>query len=415
MLSKGNKILLPITEPEQFGTNMNVYRGACLIPSGAGFQLITDALIDCSMGAIQSISPAGNTKIPVTHPNCIWIPGLVDAHLHFPQTRITGSASGPLLPWLNESVFPEESRFSDRIYAQVVAKEFCDSLIKAGTTTAFVYSSAHPQSTHALFEELNNRGIRAYAGMTLMNRNAPKSVLLSTEKAYQASVELIERWHNYDNGRLQYVITPRFAISCTADLLQMASELARKHNLWVQTHLSENKEEIDFTLSLFPSSKSYTSLYRDFGLLHHKSIFAHCIHMSEDEWSLIQKENAVVAHCPDSNFFLGSGGMKLDSIRNKDIHVMLGSDIGAGRSFSIPLTAGRAYDNALLTQSTISPEELLYIACVAPRKRLGILEEADFSVFNIAQKTTKKEIIDALLFRHDNTQAVATYVRGQKL
>ena len=403
------------TEQEPSDTKTITYRGMCLIPHERGFRLIHDALIICHSGKIHQIIPAKNSTIPTTHPDCIWIPGLVDAHLHFPQTRITGSASGPLLPWLNESVFPEEARFSDKKYAQAVAKEFCDSLIQAGTTTAFIYSSAHPQATDALFEELDRRGIRGYAGMTLMNRNAPENVLLPTEKARLASIQLIEKWHNHDNGRLQYVVTPRFAISCTSDMLVMASKLSQDYDLWVQTHLSENQDEIDFTLSLFPQSVSYTSLYKDFGLLHNKTIFAHCIHMKASEISLLKEADAVVAHCPDSNFFLGSGGMSLSVMHEQNIEIMLGSDIGAGRSFSIPMTAGRAYDNALISKSPVTPEELLYHSCVSPRKRLRIMNEADFSVFQIDQKQTKKEIIDALLFRHDKVKATATYVCGKKI
>ena len=406
---------MPHTTEQEPSNTEKVYRGMCLVPDESGFTLIDDALITCTSGQIQSIEPAQNTNIPTTHPNCVWIPGLVDAHLHFPQTRITGSASGPLLPWLNNSVFPEEARFADRAYAQLVAKEFCDSLIEAGTTTAFIYSSAHPQATDALFEELSKRGIRGYAGMTLMNRNAPENVLLSTKDAHSASIELIEKWHNYDSGRLQYVITPRFAISCTPDMLKMASELARTYDLWIQTHLSENQDEIDFTLSLFPQSSSYTGLYKDFDLLNSKTIFAHCIHMTPDEHMIVKNSDAVVAHCPDSNFFLGSGGMTLEAIKSNGIELMLGSDIGAGRSFSILMTAGRAYDNALLQNYAVSPEELLHSSCVSPRKRLQIMNEADFSVFHIDQKQTKKEIIDALLFRHDKVKATATYVRGQKL
>lgn len=407
--------MAPTIEQEPQDTELQLYRGTCLIPSKEGFELVDDAVISCADGHIHSITPATEHSIPTTHPDCVWIPGLVDAHLHFPQTRITGSASGPLLPWLNESVFPEESRFSNRDYARQVAKEFCDALIAAGTTTACIYSSAHPQATDELFAEMHRRGLRGYAGMTLMNRNAPNQVLLDTEQAYHASVNLIEKWHNAADGRLKYIITPRFAISCTPDLLSMASDLSKRYDLWVQTHLSENQDEIDFTMSLFPSSENYTSLYKDFGLLHNKTIFAHCIHMQSSEWALMKDARAVVAHCPDSNFFLGSGGMSLSSIQEYNLDMMLGSDIGAGRSFSIPLTAGRAYDNALLQQYPITSEQLLFSSCVAPRIRFGILNQADFSVFPISHQRTKKEIIDALLFRHDHTHATATYVAGNKL
>jgi guanine deaminase len=407
---------LPHTiEQEPSDTDQTYYRGTALVPKNRGFILLEDATIICQSGKTISISETTDMDIPITHPNCVWIPGLVDAHLHFPQTRITGSASGPLIPWLNSSVFPEEARFSDNEYARQVAKEFCQRMISAGTTTAFIYSSAHPKATDILFEELDTHGLRAYAGMTLMNRNAPPEVLLNTEQARIASIELIKKWNNKDNGRLQYVITPRFAISCTPDLLEMAAELMETYDLWMQTHLSENKDEIRFTRELFPLSASYTHIYNDFGLLSNKSIFAHCIHLTNSEWKLLASQRAIIAHCPDSNFFLGSGGMSLHKQKEYGVDLMMGSDIGAGRSFSIPLTTGRAYDNALLQEYPINSEELLYTACVAPRKRLGIIDEADFSVLPIQQATQKKHIIDALLFRHDQTTVAATYVRGRLL
>ena len=182
--------------------------------------------------------------------------------------------------------------------------------------------------------------------MTLMNRNAPENVLLSTQDAHRASIELIEKWHDYDRGRLQYVVTPRFAISCTPDMLQMASELARKYDLWVQTHLSENQDEIDFTLSLFHSLHPILDLYKDFDLLHSKTIFAHCIHMTPDEHMLL-KNPMRLSHIVQIAIFW-EVVMSLETFKSNGIELMLGSDIGAGRSFSILMTAGRAYDNALL-------------------------------------------------------------------
>jgi len=407
--------LPPTTEQEPNDINITQYRGRALLPKEQSFLYIEDALIQCSNGKILSIAPAGNSKIPITHYGGVWIPGLVDSHLHYPQTRITGSASGPLIPWLNSSVFPEEARFSEPKYARSVAIEFCNRLIKAGTTTAFIYSSPHPQATHILFEELENHGIRGYAGMTLMNRNAPDENLLSTSEAYKESIDLIHTWNHRDHGRLQYVITPRFCISCTPELLEMASGLCTDHDLWMQTHLSENRDEIEFTLSLFPDSSSYTDIYHQFGLIHQKSIYAHCIHLEENELKCLAEQQAIIAHCPDSNFFLGSGGMPIQKILRHNISIMLGSDIGAGRSFSIAMTAGRAYDNSLLQNHMLSPETLLYLACVAPRKRLSIMDEADFSVVSVPPGASKKSVIDAILFRHDQCTAIATYVRGQQL
>ncbi|WP_164016447.1 guanine deaminase [Pyxidicoccus trucidator] len=403
-------------------------RGRVLRPRAeqAGFELLPDALIELdARGRIQAVGPApADCRVPETHPGTVLLPGFVDTHIHFPQTRMIGSASGPLLTWLERSVFPEEGRFRERAYAEQVAVEFCDALIAQGTTSASIFSSSHPEATDALFAELSRRGLRAMAGLTLMDRGAPPAVLREAPAALEACETLIERWHGHDEGRLRFCVTPRFALSCTSELMRGAGRLAERHGLWMQTHLSENREELRATAAAFPGSADYLGVYEDHGLVGSRSLFAHCIHLSEGEWERMARRNAVVAHCPDSNFFLGSGCMPLRKATERGIRVGLGTDMGAGRTFSLRRVAASAYDAALVLQSPVTPEELLWRATAGGALALGLEGvgriapgyEADLVAVDVpAHVSAQDALVDALLFRRDAGPVRATYVRGRRL
>ena len=232
-------------------SNTHTIRGMILAPEEAQGQwtLHQDALLTFDdAGKILSLEPTpANSIIPETMPGCVWCPGFVDTHIHFPQTAIVGSASGELLPWLQQSVFPEESKFVDVTYAKTIAERFCTALLQNGTTCASIFSSSHPGATDALFETMRRRGLRGDVGLTLMNRGAPDVLLRDTDEAIDAMTELVEKWHGVDNDRLRFRVTPRFALSCTEDLLRAAGDFAQKHNLPIQTHISENPDEITAT------------------------------------------------------------------------------------------------------------------------------------------------------------------------
>ena len=408
--------------------SLRTLRGRVLRPreEPARFELLPDALIELDAdGRIQAVGPApADCRVPETHPGTVLLPGFVDTHIHFPQTRMIGSASGPLLTWLERSVFPEEGRFRERAYAEQVAVEFCDALIAQGTTSASIFSSSHPEATDALFTELSRRGLRGMAGLTLMDRGAPPAVLREAPAALEACEALIERWHGHDAGRLRFCVTPRFALSCTSELMRGAARLAEKHGLWMQTHLSENREELRATAAAFPASADYLGVYEDHGLVGGRSLFAHCIHLSEGEWGRMARHNAAVAHCPDSNFVLGSGCMPLRQATDRGIRVGLGTDMGAGRTFSLRRVAASAYDAALVVQSPVAPEELLWRATVGGALALGLEgvgritpgHEADLIAVDVpAHLSTQEGLIDALLFRRDAGPVRATYVRGRRL
>jgi len=292
----------------------------------------------------------------------VWLPGFVDTHVHYPQTAIIGSASGPLLSWLERSVFPEEGRFAELDYARRIAERFCDNLLKQGSTSAAIYSSSHAGATDVLFETLSKRGLRAEVGLTLMDRGAPEGLLCPVDQAMEASEALVERWHGAEGGRLRFCVTPRFGLSCTPELLRAAGRFAQERSLWVQTHISENPLELEATAEAFPESSDYLAVYEDHGLLSEKTLLAHCIWLTEREWARCAELGATITHCPDSNFFLGSGQMSLKQAFSHELSVGIGSDVGAGRSFSLRRACARAYDASRITGSALRPSELLWLA-----------------------------------------------------
>jgi guanine deaminase len=390
------------------------------------FDELPDATIEIDAdGRIAAVAPAApGCPVPETHPGAVLLPGFVDTHIHFPQTRVIGSASGPLLDWLQRSVFPEEARFAERGYAEEVARELCDALIAQGTTCAAIYSSPHPGATDALFAELDRRGLRAFAGLTLMDRGAPPENLLEAGAALEACAALHERWHGRDRGRLGFSVVPRFALSCSESLLRGAGDLAARHGLLVQTHLSENVDEISATAAAFPDAADYLAVYERHGLVGARTILAHCIWLREPEWERVGRHGAAVAHCPDSNLFLGSGRMPLATAAAHGIRIGLGTDVGAGRTFSLRRVAAAAYDTALILETRVSPEELLWYATAGGAAALGLAGvigriaagfDADLAAVDVPAAAAGAALIDGLLFRHDARPVRATYVRGRRL
>ena len=406
---------------------VSTIRGRILAPDPEKHEITQwpDALLEIGDdGRITALHEApSDCALPETWPGAVILPGFVDTHLHFPQTRIIGSASGPLLPWLKRSVFPEEAKFADVDYAADVAAELCRALIAQGTTLAGIYSSVHVGATEALLTAVERSGLRAAAGLTLMDRNAPADTCLDAATALAACDALVQQWNGRDDGRIHVSMIPRFALSCTPELLRGAGRRARDAGLILQTHLSENPDEIHETLALFEGSRDYLGVYEDHDCVGPRSIMAHCIHLADDEWDRMQAQDVAVAHCPDSNFFLGSGCMPLRAALDRGLRVGLGSDVGAGRTFSMRRVAAAAYDASLIRDAVVHPEELLWLAtrggaralhqgdhlgCIAP----GF--DADLAVVDAAP-VSGTALLDALLFRHDAGPVRATVVRGRVL
>lgn len=353
------------------------------------------------------------------------IPGFVDVHTHFPQARIIGRASGPLLDWLQGSVFPEEARFKRAAYARTVADEMIDRMLAAGTTTAAIFSSSSARATQVLFERLAARGLRAVAGLTLMNQHCPQSLRVARAEAIKACEKLIAKWHGHDDGRLSFAMTPRFALSCSRRLLEDAGCLAREAGLVVQTHIAENVVEGEVTLAAHSYAKNYLDVYDRAGLLGERTVLAHAIHLSRSEWGRLAQAGAKIAHCPDSNFFLGSGRMHPKRASQRGVKVALGSDVAAGRSFSMRRAMASAYDNALCVREPLELAALFHMATLGGAEVLGCegktgsLEEgkdADMVVLDLGGSAkTLPALLAELLFDNDRPAVSQCYVRGQRL
>jgi len=355
--------------------------------------------------------------VAVEHlPGRIIAPGFVDLHIHYPQTDVIGSPAPGLLPWLENYTFPEEKRFSALEYSAQAATFFIAELLRNGVTTALTFATSHPESVNALFRQAQANGMRMITGKCLQDRHSPDGVRDQMEQSLIDTETLIQQWHG--KGRLGYAITPRFAPSCTDAQLRGAGELAAKYpDVWIQSHVAENKDEITWARELFPNSRSYLATYADFGLMRDRAIYAHCIHFDDDDRALMRETGAAAAISPTSNLFLGSGFFDYEGADRVGYRYGLASDVGGGTSFSPFHTMLAAYCVGREGQTkpglSLSPQHLWWqhTAGAASALRLdgviGNLQpgcEADFVVLNpqatplLARKTARAANLDELLF-----------------
>ena len=295
------------------------------------------------------------------------MPGFVDTHVHLPQFAIMGIGSGELLSWLNTYTYPEEARFADPEYAAKISQQFFDALVANGTTTAVVYSSVHEEATDIAFCAARASGIRAFIGKVMMDRNSPDALLEETEQSISRSVRLFNKWDGAEEGRLRYIFTPRFAAACSMQLMKRVGAIALERGAFVQSHLSENRHEVEWVRRLFPSSPSYAAVYDSAGLLTERSIMAHCIHLAPDEIALLSRARTNVAFCPYSNRTLRSGTMPYQTLRDAGLNISLGTDVAGGPSLSMLEQMREA-----MTAAQIPWSEALYLATLAGAKALGL-------------------------------------------
>lgn len=301
----------------------------------------------------------------------IVMPGFIDPHIHFPQAQATAAYGEQLLEWLQAHVFPEEARFADPAHAAAHAPRFFDALIAHGTTTACAFGSSHPQAMDAWFAEAERRGLRMIGGKVMMDRNAPDAVLDTAERGAEETAALIARWHG--RGRLGVAISPRFAITSTPEQMRLAGELAAAHpDALIQTHLAENRAEIDFACSLYPQARDYADIYARFGLLGPRSLMGHCIHLSQRERAAMAEAGAVAVFCPTSNLFLGSGLFDLHGLRAQGVRTAVATDIGAGTNWGIPATLGAAYQIGQLQGRSLHPFAAFAMATAGNAAALGL-------------------------------------------
>ncbi len=269
------------------------------------------------------------------------IPGFVDLHVHAPQYYQRGLGMDmELFEWLEKYTFHQEAQFSDLEYAREVYSHFAEELIRRGTLCASIYATIHKPATELLFEILSNKGIRAFVGKVNMDRNCPDGLKEDTKDSLRETEDLIEKYMN--NTLVKPILTPRFVPTCSDDLLEGLGELAIKFNIPVQSHLSENWNEVKWVKELHHEG-NYTSVYYEKGLLGHTpTLMAHCIHLNEEEIELISKNDVIAVHCPESNLNLGSGIMPVRKMLKKGVSIGLGSDVGAGHDLSMANTMVRA-------------------------------------------------------------------------
>jgi len=367
----------------------------------------------------------------VDHRDKLIVPGMIDCHVHFPQVDIIASYGEQLLDWLNRYAYPAEQKFADAAHAADVADFFVDELLRNGTTTALVFATVHPQSVDAIFDKALRHNMRLTAGKVLMDRNCPEELRDDVKSGYQDSLELIRKWHG--KGRLSYAISPRFAVTSSEGQLAEAGRLASEHSdVYVHTHLAENSDEVELIAKQFSWSRSYLDVYEHFGLLRERSVFAHCLHLDDQDRRSMADNGGAIAFCPTSNLFLGSGLFDLHSARKKDIRVGLGSDVGGGTSLNMLRTASEAYKVLHLQDQALPPFRAFYLATLGAARalyldgKIGNFEpgkEADFVVLdsNSTSITSRRlstsddvaEKLFALIMLGDDRAVAATYLMGE--
>ncbi|MDN0082304.1 guanine deaminase [Crenobacter sp. SG2305] len=377
--------------------------------------------------------PAG--VIPEHYRDALIVPGFIDAHVHYPQTPMIGAYGKQLLDWLNKYTFVTEQRYHDKDFARGIAKVFLREQLKAGVTTLITYCTVHPESVDAYFEEAESLGLRTGAGKVLMDRYAPEALLDTAKTGYDQSKALAEKWHG--RGRFFYVVTPRFAPTSTPEQLEAAGALYQEiSGVYMQTHLSENTKEIAWVAELFPGTHGYLDVYDRYGLVGPRTLFGHAVHLTDQEWKRMAEAGATIVHCPTSNLFLGSGLFNLERalVSSNPVRTALGSDLGAGTSFSPLVTLNEAYKIAQLRGYSLSAHHAFYLATLGSARaiyqdqHIGSIEagkDADLAVLDFkatpiladrqAFSASLEEQLFVLMTLGDERVIKATYAAGRKV
>ncbi|OCR21844.1 guanine deaminase [Pseudomonas syringae] len=427
-------------------SSQKAYRAAILHSLGdpaevgmdASYEYFADGLLLVDNGKISAIGDAvdllGTLDAAVDvieYKDALITPGFIDTHIHLPQTGMVGSYGEQLLDWLNTYTFPCEKQFADPAHAAEVADIFLKELLRNGTTTALVFGSVHKESVEAFFQAAEKLDLRMIAGKVMMDRNAPDYLTDTPESGYADSKALIERWHG--KGRLHYAVTPRFAPTSTPEQLTLAGQLLTEYpDLYMQTHISENLQEVEWVKALFPERSGYLDVYDHFKLLGQRSVFAHGVHLCDAECARLAETGSAISFCPTSNFFLGSGLFNLPMAEKHKVNVGMGTDVGGGTSFSILQTLNEAYKVMQLQGAKLSPFKSLYLATLGGARalrledKIGSLQpgnEADFLVldyhatpllsYRLKQAKNIEETLFVLMTLGDDRTVQETYSAGQ--
>jgi guanine deaminase len=372
--------------------------------------------------------------------NVAIFPGLIDVHTHLPQYPVVARGESELLPWLRQHIFPVEREFTGP-KARSEAPRFFADLARNGTTTAMVYSAIFEDSCDVGFEAARDSGLRVILGKMMMDVGSygtqqPKKIL---SVSVLESERLCRKWHRAEDGRLEYAFSPRFAVSCSEKLMRAAAELAGRFDAYLQTHLAENREEIEKVHHLFMGASDYTHVYEQCGILTQKTVLGHCIHLNAREIAAIAAAQSAVAHCPTSNLFLGSGLIKLDQLLKAGIPVGLGSDVAAGPELNMWQVMRAAIDVQKARGAyepnlrALRPAEAFYLGTHGGARALGKAQiigtltagkEADLTIVDLAalapygihnsylDQLSTEDVVALCIYRGGPHATLATYVRG---
>ncbi|MBV8665028.1 MAG: guanine deaminase [Burkholderiaceae bacterium] len=424
--------------------NAHAYRASILHFTGdPAFQQhahewFEDGLLIVADGRVQAVGEYAKLKSHVSadmvlhdYSGKLIVPGFIDTHVHYPQTDMIASPASGLLPWLETYTFPTEHQFSNPDHARDVASYFLDELLRCGTTTAMVYCTVHPGSVDAFFEASEARNLRMVAGKVLMDRHCPEYLQDSAEGGVRDSETLIKKWHK--RGRQLYAITPRFAATSTDEQMRLAGELAQHHpDVFLQTHVAENTDEVAWVKSLYPKARSYLDVYEQFGMLRPRSTYAHCIWLDDEDRARLRATKSAIAICPTSNLFLGSGLFDFAKADAAHVLLSLATDVGGGTSFSMLQTMNETYKVARMGGTHVSALRLFYLATLGGARSMqleGLIgnfayqAEADFIVLDpqatpllarrVARTNSLEEMLFAFALLGDDRAVAATFAAGK--
>ena len=409
------------------------------VPPEAAVRYEQDGLVWMQDGHIRAVGAADDVRaqLPAEAEIIAWadhliLPGFLDAHTHFPQTAMIASRGDDLVDWLHRYTFIEEQRFTERAYAAAMAECFLDEQLRHGVTTAAVFCTSAPVSAEVLFEAAAARNLRILAGKVCMDRHAPAPLCDTPERAAAETRALLQTWHG--RGRAEVMITPRFAPTSSEAQLAALAEVASEYpHAPIQSHISEQIGEVAWVQQLFPNDADYTAVYERFGLLRPRAIYGHGIHLSEGELTRFHDAGAAIAHCPSSNFFLGSSSLDLSKVKTprRPVRVGLGTDVGAGTDFSMLRTLGEAYKAGQTHHKSLHPYQLLWLATAGAAEALGLEDrvgnlqpglEADVVVLNpratpllatrTERATSAADLLFAMMILGDDRTIAATYIAG---
>ncbi|WP_283148396.1 guanine deaminase [Silvimonas soli] len=425
------------------GSILHFLQDPGLYPDAESYRYLDDGYLWLADGYVRTTgawdalgdipAPVRNVAEWADHSGQLILPGLVDTHMHYVQAGMIASFGCRLLDWLNDYTFPAEAAFTHPEVAAETARFVVDRLLAHGTTTASVFGSVHPQSVDAFMAEAQRRGLRMLCGKAMMDRHCPPEVRDTAERSGRDSQDLIDRWHGKD--RLRYTITPRFAPTSTPEQLAIAGQLYQSRpDLHVQSHLAENDKEVAWVAELFPDQRDYLDVYEHYGLTGPRTIYGHCIHLTEREQLAMSQSGTAAAFCPTSNLFLGSGLFDYYGMAKSGVRVGLATDVGGGTSFSMIRTLAEAYKVSQARHHALSPLRGWYLATLGGARALYLEEfignfepgrEGDFIVlkldatpelaFRMDRTRTLAERLFALTILGDERCVAATYVMGQRI